>query len=102
MKFFCISDNKETKVGMRLAGIEGIVLTSKEETENYLDEIIKRKDIAVVLITENLVKLCLEKIYELKTTIKNPLLVTIPDRKGKSDISETIRKYINESIGIKI
>lgn len=102
MKCFCISDNKDTKIGMRLCGIEGIVLTTKKETEDFLDEIIKKEDIAIVLITEKLVKLCIEKIYEIKTTFKKPLLVTIPNKECESSIGETIKKYINESIGIKI
>lgn len=102
MKFFCISDNKDTKVGLRLAGIEGIVLNSKKEVEDFLDKIIKEKDIAIILITEKLVNLCIEKIYEIKTTIKKPLLVTIPNKEGKSDIGNIIKKYINESVGIKI
>ncbi len=102
MKFFCISDNKDTKIGMRLAGIEGIILKTKKETEDFLDKIIEEKDIAIVLITEKLVNLCLKKVYEIKTTKRFPLLVTIPGKEGGSNISETIKKYINESIGIKI
>lgn len=102
MKFFCISDNKDTKVGMRLAGIEGVILKTKKETEDFLDRIIDKKDIAIVLITEKLVKLCLTKVQEIKTTKKFPLLVTIPNKESGSNISETIKKYINESVGIKI
>lgn len=102
MKFFCISDNKDTKIGMRLAGIEGIVLKTKKDTEDFLDKIIEEKDIAIILITEKLVKLCLAKVQEIKTTKKFPLLVTIPNKEGNSNINETIKKYINESIGIKI
>ena len=102
MRCFCISDNKDTKIGLRLCGIEGIVLNSKKETEDFLDKIIKKKDIAIILITEKLVNLCLEKVYEIKTTIKKPLIVTIPNKEGESSIGETIKKCINESIGIKI
>ena len=102
MKFFCISDNKDTKIGMRLAGIEGIVLKTKKETEEFLDKIIEEKDIAIVKKKEKLVKLCLKKVYEIKSTKRFPLLVTIPGKEGSSNISETIKKYINESIGIKI
>lgn len=102
MKFFCISDNIDTEIGMRLSGIEGVVLHRKEEVENTLDNIVNNKDVAVVLITEKLSELCAEKIHKFKLNNKTPLLVTIPDRHSKFNISETIKKYIEESIGIKI
>ena len=38
MKFFVISDNIDTQVGMRLTGIEGIVVHEQEEVEQALRE----------------------------------------------------------------
>ncbi len=102
MKLFCISDDLDTKIGMRLTGIEGIVVKSKNDVEKKLDMLLKDKEIGIVLITENLVKLCEEKIYEIKTNVKKPILVTIPSKDGESDISSNILKYISESVGIKI
>ena len=103
MKIFCISNSKDTKTGMRLAGIEGIVLNSKEEILNKLNEITKeKKEIGIVLITQNLVKLCEEEILKIKAKFKLPLIVTIPNDDENSNVSGLISKYINDSIGIKI
>ncbi len=102
MKFFCISDNIDTKVGMRLAGIEGVVLHEKQEVESALNDIVKNKEVVVVLITEKLSELCAEKIHKFKLNNKTPLLVTIPDRHSNFNISETIKRYIEESVGMKI
>jgi len=102
MKFFCISDNIDTKIGMRLAGIEGVVIHSKEEVEYYLDKIVKDRDIAIILITKNLVDIANKKIYEIRKNYKIPLITTIPDRHGNSNIDDNIRKYIEDSVGIKI
>ena len=33
MRYFVISDNTDTQVGLRLAGVEGVVARSKEEAE---------------------------------------------------------------------
>ena len=37
MKFFLISDNTDTQMGMRLAGIEGIVVSRPEEVSEALE-----------------------------------------------------------------
>ena len=36
MKFYLLSDNIDTKMGMRLAGIEGVVIHEAEEVERYI------------------------------------------------------------------
>lgn len=38
MKFFLISDNTDTQMGMRLAGIEGIVVSRPEEVTDALEK----------------------------------------------------------------
>ena len=102
MKFFCISDNIDTQVGMRLAGIEGTVVHTSEEFICTVDKICKNSEIAIILISHKLMNLCPEKIYNIKLHRKYPLLVEIPDRHSDSNISETITEYVRESIGVKI
>ena len=63
MKFYLISDNIDTQMGMRLAGIEGTVAHSAQEVEAALDRAFADESIAAVLMTEKLVKLCGEKVY---------------------------------------
>lgn len=57
MRFYLISDNVDTQVGMRLAGIEGVVVHETEEVKKVLSDVIEQDDIAVVLITETLLSL---------------------------------------------
>jgi len=102
MKFFLISDNIDTQMGMRLAGIEGIVVHEKEEVKQELEKVLQNKEISIILITEKLVKLCSELIYDIKLNRRQPLIVEIPDRHGTSHISDIISKYVQESIGIKM
>ena len=82
MKFFLISDNVDTKMGMRFAGIEGVVVHQEDEVRSELEKAVNRDDIAVILITETLVSLCPDLIYDLKLNRKQPLIVEIPDRHG--------------------
>lgn len=102
MKMFCISDSKDTKIGLRLSGVEGVVLKEKKEVENFLEQITKDKEIAIILITEKIFNLCEEKINKIKSIKKTPVFVKIPGKDGGLNNKNTLAKYIDESIGIKI
>ena len=51
MRFYVISDNVDTQVGMRLAGIEGVVVHEEDEVRKALSDAMEQEDIAVVLMT---------------------------------------------------
>ncbi|MDR0919391.1 MAG: V-type ATP synthase subunit F [Oscillospiraceae bacterium] len=102
MKLFLISDNVDTLMGMRLSGIEGVIVHEKEDVKNALDTVIRDKSVAVVLITEKLVESCHDIVYDIKLNRKTPLILEIPDRHGTSQISETMARYVQEAVGIKI
>lgn len=102
MRFYLISDNADTQMGMRLAGIEGVVVHGREETEQALRGAMADSGVAVVLMTEKLVSLCRDMVYKLKLTMRSPLIVEIPDRHGTSDITASIARYVEDAIGINI
>ncbi|CCV64007.1 cation exporting V-type ATPase, subunit F [Alteracholeplasma palmae J233] len=102
MRFYLLSDNVDTLVGMRLVGIEGVVIHTKDEVLKNLNELTKNDEIAILLITTKLIKLCPEVISELKLRQTKPLIVEIPDRHGESNIGESINRYVSEAIGFKI
>ena len=102
MRFYLISDNIDTQMGMRLAGIEGVVVHTPEEVSEALDKAMKLEDVGVVLMTDLAVKQCREKVYDYKLTRKSPLIVEIPDRHATSKISDTISRYLSEAVGIKL
>lgn len=102
MKFFLISDNIDTQMGLRLAGIEGVVVHERHEMLKILEKALHDEEIAIVLITTKLIELCPDVISEIKLKQKKPLLVEIPDRHGDSKIGETIDRYVSEAIGVKL
>lgn len=102
MKFFLISDNIDTQMGMRLAGIEGVVAHRKEHVIEELNKAAEDTDVAVVLMTEKLVELCHDKVYDIKLNRRRPLIVEIPDRHGNSGVINSISRYVEEAIGIKL
>lgn len=102
MRFYLISDNVDTQMGMRLAGIEGVVVHTPEEVRRELTAAMEDKETAVILMTEKLVKLCEELVYDYKLNRRQPLIVEIPDRHATSNITENISRYIESAIGLKL
>lgn len=102
MKFFVISDNIDTQMGMRIAGIDGIVAHSKDHVLDELNKAVDDEDVAVILMTEKLVELCRDRVYDIKLNRRRPLIVEIPDRHGNSDVIDSISRYVEEAIGIRI
>ena len=86
MKFYLISDNIDTQMGMRLAGISGAVVHEPDEVREELEKAVRNKEIAIILMTEKLVK----------------LIVEIPDRHATSHITDTINRYVSDAIGLKL
>lgn len=101
MKFYLISDNMDTQMGMRLAGIEGVVVHQADQVEQALSQAVQDPDIGIVLVTAKLVSLCSALINERKRNYKRPLIVEIPDRHGE-DVGAALERYIGESLGIKL
>ncbi len=102
MQFYLISDNIDTQMGMRLAGIDGVVVHEPDEVERELEKALENKNVAVILMTEKLMKLCSELVYDVKLNRKSPLIVEIPDRHATSQITSSIDKYVSDAIGLKL
>jgi len=102
MKMYLISDNIDTLTGMRLTGIDGIIVHKEDEVRQALDKVVNDKEIAIVLITEKLADLVPDLINEIKISHSLPLITVIPDRHGTTRPADSITKYVKESIGIKI
>lgn len=102
MKFYLISDNIDTYVGMRMAGIEGVVVHETAEVEDALKKACADRDIAVVLMTAKLIDLCRPYVNDLKLRMQQPLIVEVADRHGDGKVSDSLTRYVRESVGINI
>ncbi|MDE6697963.1 MAG: V-type ATP synthase subunit F [Lachnospiraceae bacterium] len=102
MKAYLISDNIDTATGMRLSGVESIVVHEKNELEEALDNLLKDKSIGILFITELLSNKYPEVIAGVKLVHKEPLILEIPDRHGSMKRADFITSYINEAIGVKL
>ncbi len=102
MRMYLLSDNVDTLIGMRMSGVEGVVLHEENELRDHLDSLLKQDDIAVIMITETLVNLIRESIYDIKLNVKQPLIIEIPDRHGNGRTKDSITKYVKDAIGVDL
>lgn len=102
MRFYIISDNTDSLVGMRLVGIDGVVIHDKTTFLDTLHTLIADDTIGVILITTKLVQLAPDIISELKLTAQRKIILEIPDRHLTQDVGKTIDAYVSSAIGVKL
>jgi len=102
MKLFLISDNTDTLMGMRLAGIEGVYCRGKDDTEQEILKAVANPEIGILLITAKLTRLCHDMIVDRKLNYKRPLIEEIPDRHTSKGIMTSLERYVSEAVGIKL
>lgn len=102
MKSFLISDNKDTWIGMKLAGVDGVIVHTREEVLHAIKAAVKNDETGIIIMTEKTVDQVREEVMKLKLQCKKPLIIEIPDRHGSSHSQDQITNYIRESVGIRI
>ncbi|GAA0719503.1 V-type ATP synthase subunit F [Clostridium malenominatum] len=102
MKMYLISDNIDTIVGLKISGIDGEIVNTKEEALECINKIVALKDIGIIVVTEKVKAMIPERISELKLSKYLPLIIQVPDRHGNDQEKDWILHYIKEAIGIRI
>lgn len=82
MKMFLLSDNNDTAVGLRLGGVDGVVIHTKNEIIAELEKVSKDEEIGILLITGRLYELAKSEITDYINEHVRPVVLTIPDRHG--------------------
>ncbi len=101
MKIYLLSDDPDTVIGLRLAGVQGKLI---KESENVLDEIGKisaDSDIGMILITPGVAKQLGSSLTELKKR-NIPLISEIPDSNPEHSSPDNVTDYIRNAVGVKI
>ena len=99
---FLISDNVDTYTGMRLAGVDGVVVHERKELREQLEKVLQDKSIGIVLLTEKFGREFPDILDEFRLERKIPLLIEIPDRHGTGRKKDFITSCITEAIGLKL
>ena len=100
MKIFVIAD-EDTVIGFSLAGVQGMIVTTEEETRNAFDQIIQMDDVGVLLITERVAQMIRQKVDNWIIGRGQPLIVEIPDSQGPLEGRRTPHEFVKSAIGVK-
>ncbi|MDR1472522.1 MAG: V-type ATP synthase subunit F [Synergistaceae bacterium] len=102
MRAYLISDNHDTLVGMRLAGIDGVVVHGTEAARRAMTEAMLMKDVAILAVTEKISEMMPDAIQRLREHGELPIVVEIPDRHGTKRSFDFLTKYVRDAIGVKM
>ena len=102
MRYYLITDNVDTRLGMRLAGIEGELASTRQDAMEAISRAVRDRSVGVLLVTEKLARLCPDVLDDLKLNLDTPLVVEIPDRHGTGRSADSITRYIREAIGVRL
>lgn len=100
MTFFLLTDDTDSLIGMRLAGIEGKIVSDRKEALSEIEEI-KKTDTGILLMTPGVTAMCRDVMVELNKQ-NRPLIVEIPDSNPEHTPADSVTDYIRDAIGVKI
>ena len=99
-KIYIIGD-MHTVSAFRLAGVEGMVSTAGNALVR-LEEIIKKRDAGIVLMTNDLASALQERIREINLNKQNPVVIEIPGMDDIGGLRMSAMNYISEALGIRL
>jgi V/A-type H+-transporting ATPase subunit F len=100
MKSYVISENRDSYLGMKLVGIDGVYLRTQDEIEAAFKQALKDKEIGIVFLSERASLMIEALVIEAKKKYFVPLITVIPDRYGYQREEGLITRYIKESVGL--
>ncbi len=101
MRSIIVTDNDETIVGLRLAGVEGRLIKNDKDFLNVIDELIADENIGIVMITQGIFTKNQDELLLRKLKEKETLIIEIPGFNEKAKES-LISEHIQSSIGLKL
>jgi V/A-type H+/Na+-transporting ATPase subunit F len=101
VKFFCIAD-EDTLRGFRLAGVDGRVVGSADESRQAIEDALRLPDCGIIIITSPAADMIRGHIETIRLERDYPLIIEIPGPKGKPAESKGLRGFVQEAVGIRL
>lgn len=100
MKIAVLGD-EDTVTLFRFLGAESYV--ANENFKKNFQNIVSREDIAVLIVTEKVADTLMDEITYIKLQKDLPIIVEIPDKKGKiKEREDSIGRLIKRAVGVEI
>lgn len=99
-KIYVIGDI-HTVSAFRLSGAAGIVST-REDAAGDLEQVIRKGDAAVVVITNDLADGLQERIGAINLQLPVPVVIAIPGIDDEHGFRRSVMTYVSEALGISL
>ena len=97
-----ISDNLDSLVGLRLAGIEGRVARGPEESKSAIEAALEDPEVGILVLTEKVAENVPDLVQALRERGELPLVVEVPDRHGMHRAADFLTAYVRDAIGVNL
>lgn len=101
MEYFVIGD-EDTVLGFGMVGVRGRHVNNERGAHAALDEALEDTEVGVLIITERVAEMVRQRVDTLLFSEDFPLVVEIPDRGGRMPERPTLRRMVNDAIGINV
>ncbi len=101
MKLYLICDNPDTATGMRLAGIEGVIVKDENSASEALNAVLRDDSVSVILMNRTLFSACENTVKSFRRAHSAPVIIEIPDRQS-AGTGSSLAEYIRNTVGINI
>jgi len=102
LKAFLISDNHDTLVLLRLAGVKGVIAHDGEGIKRAIAEALEDEGTGILVLTEKISSRVPEMVKDIRERQDLPLVIEIPDRHGSIRNRNFLTEYLKEAIGVNI
>ena len=99
-KIYILGD-MDTVSAFRLAGIYGVVATD-DRASVALEEILRKNDAGIVLITNELARKMDDRVTEINLTLPSPVVIAIPGLDDTEGFRRSAMGYVSEALGISL
>jgi V/A-type H+-transporting ATPase subunit F len=94
--------NPDAVLGFSLAGVGGRAVHTQDEAHQALDDLLRDKEIGILLITQDVARLMQSRMDDLKLHSTLPLIVEIPSPSGVPAGEPSLSEIVLRAIGIKL
>lgn len=101
MKFYCIAD-EDTVRGFRLGGVEGTVAATAQEAATALQKATKDRQCGIVILTDTVAESIRAQVDAVRFECDRPLIVEIPGPAGPMPSRTSLRRIVQEAVGIRL
>jgi len=101
VKFYCIAD-EDTVRGFRLAGVAGEAVSAPADAVAAIRLAARRTDLGVLIVTHAVAAGARAEVDAIRMTQSAPLVAEIPGPEGPMPGRKTLRRFVQEAVGISI